>query len=464
MTTQIESEQKKSSSDFHILVVEDDSAMRELLVESLNDEGYLTSNASNGREGVAVVRDQHVDLVITDLRMPDLDGLDMVRELRTLDSHPDVITITAFGTIDTAIKAMKLGAFDYITKPFEIDQLLISVERALRDRNLRCEVTRLRQEVASRYGFGNIIGHSEAMQEVFELIRRLKDSPVSVLITGESGTGKEMVAKALHFNGARADKAFIAVNCAAIPDNLLESELFGYKKGAFTDAKSDRKGLFKQADGGTLFLDEIGELPVQLQAKMLRVLQEREVTPLGSSEPIPIDVRVISATNSSLTEMLEEGSFRSDLYYRLNVVQIDIPPLRARQQDILPLATHLLEKAAKAANKAIPRITSEAAKLLIGSSWPGNVRQLENVIERAVALSQRDEIRSEDLPLSLKDEPNLEWIRFASEQEMTVSELEKSYILHVLDQEKGNKSRAATKLGLDRKTLYRKLEDYKKSD
>ena len=446
-----------------ILVVEDDTAMRDLLVEALSDEGYSLLAASNGREGVAAVREHAVDLVITDLRMPDLDGLDMVRELRTLQQPPDVITITAFGTIDTAIKAMKLGAFDYITKPFEIDQLLISIERALRDRELRSEVTRLREVVAERYGYGNIIGRSASMQAIFGLIRRLANSPVSVLITGESGTGKELVARALHFNGCRADGPFVPVNCAAIPTDLLESELFGYRKGAFSGATQDRNGLLIDANGGTIFLDEIGELRPQLQAKLLRVLQEREVRPLGATQSLAIDVRVLSATNRDLSQMLDGESFRTDLYYRLNVVQLDIPPLRQRREDILPLATHLLDQAAGRAGRKMEGIAPAAARILLAADWPGNVRELENVIERAVALCCGNRVELEDLPPALAERPSANIVEDATARGLTLAALEQSYILRIVDEEGGNKSRAAQRLGLDRKTLYRKLEDYRKS-
>jgi DNA-binding NtrC family response regulator len=451
-----------SKERYTVLVVEDDNAMRELLLESLTEEGYRAAGASGGREGVRRVRSDHVDLVVTDLRMPDLDGLDMIREIRTLPSPPDVITITAFGTIDTAIKAMKLGAYDYITKPFEIDQLLIAIERALRDRQLRHELARLREEVADKYKFQNIIGRSPAMQEVFELIRRVADSTVSVLITGESGTGKELVARALHFNSPRANRPFTAVNCAAIPGTLLESELFGYKRGAFTDAHQDRKGLLEEANGGTVFLDEVAELPPQLQAKLLRVLQEKEVRPLGSTKSVRIDVRFLSATNRDLDQALKGGQFREDLYYRLNVVQIDLPPLRERVEDILPLAGHLLAQASSRAGKSVEGLSPRAGKILLSYSWPGNVRELENVIERAVALSQRKRIELSDLPPSLLQKKPADMLVVASDRQMTVSDLEREYILQVLDEEKGNKSRAAQRLGLDRKTLYRKLEEYRR--
>jgi DNA-binding NtrC family response regulator len=450
------------NTHYNLLVVEDDAAMRELLVESLAEEGYTVQAADGGRQGLRMVTDAPVDLVVTDLRMPDLDGLDMIREIRSLPRPPDIILITAFGTIDTAIKAMKLGAFDYITKPFEIDQLLISVERALRDRLLRNELARLREEVSDRYRFDTLIGRSEAMQEVFELIRRVADSPVSVLITGESGTGKELVARALHFNSARAAKPFVPVNCAAIPEALLESELFGYKRGAFTDAHQDRTGLMVEAHGGTIFLDEVAELTPPLQAKLLRVLQEREVKPLGSNRPVPIEVRVISATNRELDKMRDSGAFREDLYYRLNVVQIAIPPLRERPEDVLPLAGHLLQEAAGRASKQVDGISAAAAKLLLAHHWPGNVRELENVLERAVALSRSRKIEVSGLPPSLLEPRSGDLLAAAARRQMTLSEIEREYILQVLEQERGNKSRAAQRLGLDRKTLYRKLEEYRR--
>ena len=443
-----------------VLVVEDDNAMRELLVESLADEGYGVLAAAGGREGVQCVRTGQVDLVVTDLRMPDLDGLDMIREIRALPSCPDVVLITAFGTIDTAIKAMKLGAMDYITKPFEIDQLLMAVDRALRDRELHHEVARLREEVADKYCFDNIIGRSTAMQEVFNLIRRVADSPVTVLITGESGTGKELVARALHFNSRRKGQPFMAVNCAAIPDALLESELFGYRRGAFTDATQDRAGLLEQAGDGTVFLDEVAELSPQLQAKLLRALQEREIRPLGSASSVTIDVRFVSATNRDLEHLLRSGQFREDLYYRLNVVQIAIPPLRERVEDILPLCGHLLTRAAARVGKQTDGVSPEAAKVLLGYNWPGNVRELENVMERAVALSQGAQIQVGDLPPALLQR-RADALTGAAARKLTLSDLECEYILQVLSEEKGNKSRAAVRLGLDRKTLYRKLEEYR---
>ena len=447
-----------------LLVVDDDSAMRDFLSESLMDEGYRVDVAAGGRSGVERVRMGGVDLVVTDVKMPDMDGLDMLAELRAHTdpgaAPPHVIVITAFGSIETAKRALKLGAHDYITKPFEIDDLLVAVEKALDERTLRREVARLRKEVARPYRFENIIGKSAPMQDVFALIRRLSGSSANVLITGESGTGKELVARALHFNSPRAKKQFVAVNCAAIPDTLLESELFGYKRGAFTDARNDRQGMFVEADGGTIFLDEIGDLSPQLQAKLLRVLQERELRPLGAARSEKVDVRVLSATNRDLAQRMSEGAFREDLFYRLNVIEVMLPPLRDRAEDVLPLAEHFLLEAAARTGKRIAVFTQPALKILLAYPWPGNVRELENVIERAVALAEGDSIGPDDLPSQVRERRSSDVLAGALARGLTLAELEREYINRVLQAEGGNKTRAAQRLGLDRKTLYRKLEEY----
>ncbi|MSP59089.1 MAG: sigma-54-dependent Fis family transcriptional regulator [Myxococcales bacterium] len=446
-----------------VLVVEDDLEMRELLHEALSDEGYRVELASGGRAGIARVKEGGIDLVVTDVKMPDLDGLDALSEIRTVEPTPHVIVITAFGSIETAIKAVKLGAYDYITKPFDIDVLTLGVEKALNERGLRHEVARLRREVARPYRFENIIGKSQPMQDVFGLIRRLAASAANVLITGESGTGKELIARALHFNSPRAKRPFVAVNCAAIPDTLLESELFGYKRGAFTDARTDRAGMFVEADGGTLFLDEIGDLSPALQAKLLRVIQEREIRPLGAARSERIDVRVLSATNRDLEQRMKEGAFREDLYYRLNVIQVVLPPLRDRAEDILPLADHFLAEAAKRSGKRVAAFTASAFKVLAGHPWPGNVRELENVIERAVALAETAELGVDDLPPQVRERRNGDVLAGALARNLTLAELEREYIARVLQAEGGNKTRAAQRLGLDRKTLYRKLEEYERA-
>ncbi len=445
-----------------ILIVEDDAAMREMLREALEDDGYAVETAANGRAGVERVQKGGVDLVVSDVKMPEIDGLDMLREIKAVSPSPYVITITAFGSIDTAIRAVKLGAYDYITKPFEVDQLILSVEKALAERELRTEVVRLRDEVSRSYRFDNMIGKSAAMQEVFDLVRRVAGSPASVLVTGESGTGKELVARAIHFNSPRKTRPFVALNCAAIPDTLLESELFGYKRGAFTDARTDRAGLLVEAEGGTMFLDEIAELSPALQAKLLRVLQEREMRPLGAARAERVDVRVIAATNKELEARLKEGSFREDLYYRLNVIQIHLPALRDRAEDILPLAEHFLAASATRAGKEIKTFHEMAKKALLAHRWPGNVRELENVVERAVALAETASVRVDDLPAAVRERRNAEQdpLARALARDMSLDEVEREYIQRVLQAEGGNKTRAAQRLGLDRKTLYRKLEEY----
>jgi len=445
-----------------ILIVEDDAAMRELLQDTLSEEGFVVETAPGGHAGIERVRKGGIDLVVTDVRMPDLDGLDMLREIRSpgMDgSPPHVIVITAFGSIDTAIKAVRLGAHDYITKPFSMEALVLAADKALEERGLRSEVARLQKEVERPYRFDNLIGRSSQMQEVFTLIRRLAGSAVNVLITGESGTGKELVARAIHYNSPRAKRPFVAVNCAAIPDALLESELFGYKRGAFTDARTDRTGMFVEADGGTLFLDEIGDLSPTLQAKLLRVLAEREIRPLGAARPEKIDVRVISATHQDLLQGMRAGTFREDLYYRLNVLQIHLPPLRDRSEDLLPLCEHFLQRACERSQKRLSGFSQAALKQLLVHSWPGNVRELENLIERAVALCEGPLITPPDLPPNLRERRTSDLITHALQRGMTLAELEREYIQRVMKEESGNKTRAAQRLGLDRKTLYRKLEE-----
>jgi two-component system response regulator PilR (NtrC family)/two-component system response regulator HydG len=445
-----------------ILVVEDDQAMRDMLREALEEDGYAVEAVGGGRAGVERARRGGIDLVISDVKMPDLDGLDMLREIKAVSPSPHVITITAFGSIDTAIRAVKLGAFDYITKPFEIDRLILSVEKALAERALRSEVLRLRAEVQRSYRWGDIVGKSPAMRELFDLIRRLSASAATVLVTGESGTGKELVAKSIHFNSPRKARPFVPLNCATIPDTLLDSELFGHKRGAFTDARADRAGLFVEADGGTLFLDEIAELSPALQAKLLRVLQEGEIRPLGASRAERVDVRVIAATNKDLDARLRTGTFREDLYYRLNVVHIHLPPLRERAEDLLALSDHFLSASAARAGKEVRGLHESAKKALLAHTWPGNIRELENTIERAVALCEGGVIGVEDLPLAVRErranEPDT--LQTALARGLTLAELEREFIQRVVMAEGGNKTRAAQRLGLDRKTLYRKLEEY----
>jgi DNA-binding NtrC family response regulator len=446
-----------------ILVVEDDDAMRELLAEELSDAGYRVRSAAGGGQGLELARSERMDLIVTDLRMPDIDGFDLIRDIGALPDPPHIVMITAFGSIETAIKAVKLGAYDYITKPFEIEELLLLIGKTLGERALRRQVARLQREVERQYGFENVIARSEAMKEVLGLVARIAGSTASVLITGESGTGKELIARSIHYNSPRARAPFVAVNLAAVPETLIESELFGHKRGAFTDARADRIGLFAEADTGSIFLDEIGELALPLQAKLLRVLQEHELRPLGATKTQRIDVRVIAATNRNLETMLADGSFREDLYYRLNVIGVDLPPLRARPEDIVPLAEHFL--IGVGAKQDPPRrfsIAPDAQQILLGYAWPGNVRELHNVLERGVALARGDEIRADDLPGHVRERKPGDFLAAAVARRMTMADLEREYIERVLEDEGGNKTRAAQRLGLDRKTLYRKLEEYAK--
>ena len=443
---------------YKILVVDDDPEMCGMLSEVLKGEGFPVLTTSESLEALKILKKEEFDVIITDLKMKGLRGLDLLGQANKVAPLTPVIIITAFGTIESAIKAMKMGAYDYITKPFQIDEIVLTVRKALETRLLKKEVLRLKKEVESRYDFHHLIGKSPSMQRIYDLIERVSDSSSNVLITGESGTGKELVAKAIHYNGIRKEGPFVAVNCAAIPETLLESEMFGYKKGAFTDAKTDKKGLISEADEGTLFLDEITEMPPVLQAKLLRVLEEREVRPLGDTSSRPVDVRIISTTNRNIRSMIQEGHFREDLYYRLKVIDIELPPLRTRKEDIPLLVQHFISKFGRGAKKSVSEISKDAMEVLLNHSWPGNVRELENVIQRAITLSRQDTISPEDLPSCLVEKREGNLVEQAFQQKYTMAQLEKEYIRKVLIEVGGNKSKAAEILGYDRKTLYRKLE------
>jgi len=441
-----------------ILVVDDDLEMCNLLSEVLKEEGFSVLTTGESLEASKILKKEEFDVLITDLKMKGLKGLDLLEEAKKIAPLTPVIIITAFGTIESAIQAMKMGAYDYVTKPFQMDEIVLTVKKALENRLLKKEVVRLKKEMESRYHFHQLIGKSASMQKIYDLIERIRESSNSVLITGESGTGKELVAKAIHYSGARKEGPFIAVNCAAIPETLLESELFGYKRGAFTDAKTDKKGLIFGATEGTLFLDEITEMSPLLQAKLLRVIEEKEVRPLGDTNAHPIDVRIISASNRDMKDHIHQGRFREDLYYRLKVIDIELPPLRERREDIPLLVQHFMSKLGKEPKK-ISGISEDALKILINYSWPGNVRELENIIQRAMTLSQREVILPEDLPTSLLQEVDENLVEKGLRVKYTLDQLEKEYIKKVLIEVGGNKSKAAERLGLDRKTLYRKLEE-----
>lgn len=445
--------------DYKILVVDDDLEMCRWLSDVLGGEGFSIITSNDSLEASRMLKGEEFDVMVTDLKMKGLKGLDLLEEAKKTAPGTPVIIITAFGTIESAIKAMKLGAYDYITKPFQMDELVLIVKKALENRLLKKEVVRLKKEMESRYHFHQLVGKSPSMQKIYELIERISDSPSNVLITGESGTGKELVAKAIHYNGIRKEGPFIAVNCAAIPETLLESELFGYKKGAFTDAKMDKKGLIFEAHEGTLFLDEITEMSSTLQAKLLRVIEEREVRPLGDTNSYPIDVRTISTSNRDIKSLIQQGRFREDLYYRLKVIDIELPPLRVRKEDIPFLIDHFVKKFSQEMKKPVLEISQEAFKILLNYSWPGNVRELENVIQRAITLSQKEIILPEDLPPTVMQEPEKDFTEKALKGRYTVDQLEREYIKKILMEVGGNKSKAAEILGLDRKTLYRKLQE-----
>ncbi|MBM4351327.1 MAG: sigma-54-dependent Fis family transcriptional regulator [Deltaproteobacteria bacterium] len=442
-----------------VLVVDDDLEMCGLLSDVLKGEGFSAITTHDSLEASKILKKEEFDIIITDLKMKGLKGLDLLEETKQVSPLTPVVIITAFGTIESAIQAMKMGAYDYITKPFQMDELILTVRKALENRFLKKEVVRLKREVETRYDFHQLIGKSASMQKIYDLIERIRDSSINVFITGESGTGKELAAKAIHYSGVRKGGPFIAVNCAAIPETLLESELFGYKKGAFTDAKSDKKGLIFEANEGTLFLDEITEMPPTLQAKLLRVLEEREVRPLGDTTSYPIDLRIISTSNCDITSSIQQGRFREDLYYRLKVIDIDMPALRERREDIPILVQHFIQKFSKELKKAVSTVSGDALKILLNYPWPGNVRELENILQRAISLSRHEVISPEDLPASIIQKADEKLFEKAMEEKFTLDQLEKEYIRRVLVETGGNKSKAAERLGLDRKTLYRKLQE-----
>jgi len=443
-----------------IMVVDDDADMRELALDMLKDRGHQVATAGSGEEALKCLAEGDYAVVLTDLRMKGMQGLELLAQIKRDYSDTNVILMTAFGSVETAVEAMKHGASDYVTKPVKKDELIRVVERVLRETVLRREVSRLRKEVHKEYSFHQILGKSKAIQAVFELIRRVADSPTNVLITGESGTGKELVAKALHYNSSRKEAPFIPVNCAAIPEQLLESELFGHMRGAFTDAKADKRGLFEEAQKGTLFLDEISELPLMLQAKILRAIQEREIRRVGATKPVSVDVRIIAATNLNLSEEVKHKRFREDLYYRLNVIELKLPPLRERLEDIPLLVAAFLKKCSEAGGKEVKSVSESALAMLMDYTWPGNVRELENVIERAVTLSRGEKISPDDLPQAVQGaRGDRRVLDEAAEKSLPLHEIEKEYIKKILDKTGGNKYQAAHALGIDRKTLYRKLAE-----
>jgi DNA-binding NtrC family response regulator len=442
-----------------ILVVDDEERMLQLLDKLLTEEGYEVRTAPTAVEALRILGDTDCDLVISDVRMPGMDGLALLKSLNEQGSTATVILMTAYASVTAAVEAIQAGAFHYLTKPFKIGEMLMAVRKSLESHHLRREVKALREEVRERYGLNNIIGKSKAMEQVFDMVKRVGKTQSTVLIFGKSGTGKELIAKALHFYSRRSERPFVAVNCSAIPETLMESELFGHTKGSFTGAISNHKGLFEEAHGGTLFLDEVGEIPLSIQVKLLRALQEREIRRIGGRENIHIDVRVISATNRDLDEMVREGEFREDLFYRLNVIPIRIPELRERSEDILLLSEHFIEKFCGENDMPAKKFTRPALQCLMAYGWPGNVRELENVIERTMTLCDKDVIDAEDLPPNLQ-EGNLDGGAPQVGSEVSLDDLERRHIESILRKTGNHQIRAAEILGIDRRTLYRKLIKY----
>lgn len=442
-----------------ILVVDDEEIIRESLSYVLKKEGYVVEEAVNGKEAYSKIKENTFDLVISDLEMPVMKGTELLEEIKKLNIKTSVIVITAFGSLDTAIKALRSGASDYILKPVEFDELLVKIKRLFVAKDVLLENRLLRNEVQRNYDFENIIGKSPAMKNVYQTVKTVAETDTTVLITGKSGTGKELIARALHYNSKRKNKPFIAVNCGAIPENLIESELFGHKKGAFTGAVADKEGFLKAAQGGTLFLDEISELPLMLQVKFLRVLQEREFTPVGTTVALPVNVRFIASTNRDLKEEVKVEKFREDLYYRLNVVEIDLPVLQERIEDIPLLADHFLNKYRLEMNKNVRGIDPLAIRALMTHKWKGEVRELENVIERAVIFSQGDFIDLKDLPSNFYQQANDSGVLNTGSLEESVRNYERDLIIKALEGNDFNKEKTAEQLQVGLSTLYRKLKE-----
>jgi len=441
----------------HLLVVDDDAVTTNLLKEVLSKEGYDVTTASSGEEAMDIGTNNLFDIVITDVRMGEKDGMEVLRSFKKIAPETTVIMITAFGSIETAIEAIREGAFDYVSKPFKLDEIKFTIRRALEQRRLLQENRLYRRELLNKYQFKNVIGRTPQMFEVYKTIAKVADTKSTVLLYGERGTGKELVARSIHYNSPRNNRPFIPVDCGSLVETLMESELFGHVRGAFTGALSTKRGMFEEADGGTLFLDEVSSLNLSMQMKLLRFLQEHEIKKVGGMESIKVDVRVVAATNQQLDPFVKTGKFREDLFDRLNVVSIVLPPLRERKEDIPLLANHFLQEFSEENHKNISHISPEALEILTQYSWPGNVRELEHTIERAVILSIHPIILPEDLPRKMFEE--MKGIEFLlPEKPLSLREMEKKYVLKVLEETKGNKRKASEILGIDRTTLYRILE------
>jgi DNA-binding NtrC family response regulator len=449
------------NASISLLIVDDELIVRESLGNWLKEEGYTVDTSESGLDALKKIEAGKFDLLIADIKMPGMDGIELLERAKKIEPDLQVLVITAYASIDTAVQAMRKGAFDYIVKPFNPEDVSQIIQRALKYKMLEKENILLRKELEKEYGIDEIIGRSKKIQEVFDLIRTVAESEAVVMIRGESGTGKELIARAIHANSKRKYGPLVALSCGSLPETLLESELFGYEKGAFTGAQFKRKGRLEMADGGTLFLDEIGDISPKTQVDLLRVLQEKIIYPLGSSNPVKIDVRIVSATNRNLEEAVRQGAFREDLYYRLNVVTINVPPLRDRQEDIPLLANHFFRKFIVVNSKKINGISGQAMEILLDYSWPGNVRELENVIEHAVVVCKTPEIQPVDLPDTVrKNTMKAEPAGDTASITRSLDESEKQHILKVLEENRWNISKSARDLGIDRVTLYNKIKKY----
>ncbi len=443
-----------------ILIVDDEEIIRESLSFVLAKEGYRVRDAANGRIALDMIRESSFDLVITDLEMPEMKGIELLEHITLLSPETFVVIITAYGSIDTAIAALRKGAVDYVLKPVEFDELLVKLNRLLQTRRVNMENKLLRGELHRQYTFDQIVGQSAAMQRVFETIKKVATTDGTVLINGKSGTGKELVARAIHFNSKRSAAPIIAVNCGAIVENLFESELFGHKRGAFTGATMDKEGFFKAADGGSLFLDEVSEIPLHLQVKLLRAIELKEITPVGTSQSMNVDVRIIASTNKNLAKEVEAGRYREDLFYRLNIVEIHLPSLTERVDDIPLLVAHFVSKYAREMNKDVRGVDNEVMKCLVGHSWKGEIRELENIIERAVIFAEGNVISKKELPAFFDQRTDAVY-SFDARRSMkeAVDEFERQYIAHVLRTNQYNKEVTAKALKISLSSLYRKIEE-----
>lgn len=454
-----------------VLVIDDEEIVCESIKRILEEEGYEIESALNGQEAFKKMDENPFDIVITDLKMPGIDGMEVLRIIRREYPNTIVIMITGFSTVETAVEAMKLGAFDYIPKPFTPDEVSIVVKKAIEQKNLLLENIYLRQELQEKYGFHNIVGKSKKMQEIYKIITKVAPTDSTVLIYGQSGTGKELIARAIHFNSPRRERQFVPVDCAVLSENLLESELFGHIRGSFTGAVTTKLGLFEIADGGTVFLDEVGNISLSIQAKLLRVLQEREFTPVGGTKSKKVDIRLIAATNKDLEKMMKEGTFREDLYYRLNIVPIYLPPLKEREEDIPLLAIHFLKKYSEQMGKKIRGFSPEAMEKLLRYQWPGNVRELENIIERTVVMMEEEMVRPEHiiLPGQKKQEEGYPYIPMTTEElkevkkqlrEKAVEEIEKAFVLNALERNQWNVTKASEEVGMLRPNFQALMRKY----